>query len=169
MALAPDLRPFQHFFIADPNSNGLLLQWVACGQRHQHNHWLSSNSGDRGANLRAQHSWHLLGSHPLRPRGHHCSLQYRHPHATEISTVLEGKLLAGFIANNLENRLITKTLNKGNVFVFPKGLINFQRNIGHHGAVAIATLNSQNPGVIPLLINAVFGSKHVIPKDILVH
>ncbi|KAF2310756.1 hypothetical protein GH714_016922 [Hevea brasiliensis] len=36
------------------------------------------------------------------------------------------------------NRLITKVVNKGDVFVFPVGLIHFQRNVGYGKAVAIA-------------------------------
>jgi hypothetical protein len=31
--------------------------------------------------------------------------------------------------------------------VFPKGLLHFQLNVGNGPAVAIAALNSQNPGV----------------------
>ncbi|ERN01876.1 hypothetical protein AMTRI_Chr06g175400 [Amborella trichopoda] len=50
---------------------------------------------------------------------------HTHPRGTEIITVLEGTLYVGFVTSNPENRLISKTLNKGDVFVFPEGLIHF--------------------------------------------
>ncbi|RVX18746.1 Germin-like protein subfamily 1 member 13 [Vitis vinifera] len=89
-----------------------------------------------------------------------------HPRASEILTVLEGTLLVGFVTSNPQNRFISKVLNKGDVFVFPIGLIHFQFNIGHTNAVAIAALNSQNPGVITIA-NAVFGSNPPINPDFL--
>ncbi|KAF8402272.1 hypothetical protein HHK36_013224 [Tetracentron sinense] len=92
---------------------------------------------------------------------------HTHPRASEILTVLEGILEVGFVTSNPENRLITKVLQKGDVFVFPANLIHFQRNVGYGNAVAIAALNSQNPGVITIA-NAVFGSKPDISSDILV-
>nr|XP_027088840.1 putative germin-like protein 2-1 [Coffea arabica] len=91
---------------------------------------------------------------------------HTHPRATEILTVLEGTLLVGFVTSNPENRLLTKVLQKGDVFVFPAGLIHFQHNVGYKNAVAIAALSSQNPGVITIG-NAVFGSKPAIGSDIL--
>ncbi|KAK1279525.1 putative germin-like protein 2-1 [Acorus gramineus] len=91
---------------------------------------------------------------------------HMHPRATEILTVLEGTLYVGFVTSNPENRLITKVLQKGDVFVFPQGLIHFQRNAGYGKAVAIAALSSQNPGVITIA-NAVFGSSPPISDDVL--
>ncbi|XP_050369745.1 putative germin-like protein 2-1 [Argentina anserina] len=91
---------------------------------------------------------------------------HTHPRATEILTVLEGTLQVGFVTSNPENRLITKVLQKGDVFVFPVGLVHFQHNVGKVNAVAIAALSSQNPGAITLA-NAVFGSKPAISADIL--
>ncbi|CAI0460414.1 unnamed protein product [Linum tenue] len=79
-----------------------------------------------------------------------------HPRATEI----------GFITSNPDNRLISKILQKGDVYVFPIGLVHFQRNIGHMNAVAISGLSSQNPGV-STIANVVFGSKPDISTDIL--
>ncbi|KAK3026819.1 hypothetical protein RJ639_041891 [Escallonia herrerae] len=92
---------------------------------------------------------------------------HTHPRASEILTVLEGSLEVGFVTSNPENRLISKVLQKGDVFVFPVGLVHFQRNAGQVNAVAIAALSSQNPGVIPIA-NAVFGSNPDISSDILV-
>ncbi|XXG68629.1 hypothetical protein AAC387_Pa06g1674 [Persea americana] len=50
---------------------------------------------------------------------------HSHPRAFKILTILEGSLHAGFANSNPPNRLITKVLNKGDVFVFPVGLIHF--------------------------------------------
>lgn len=91
---------------------------------------------------------------------------HTHPRATEILTVLEGSLEVGFVTSNPGNSLFSKVLKKGDVFVFPEGLVHFQRNVGHNSAVAIAALSSQNPGVITIA-NAVFGSKPDISVDIL--
>ncbi|KAF7822735.1 germin-like protein subfamily 1 member 16 [Senna tora] len=91
---------------------------------------------------------------------------HTHPRATEILVVIEGTLQVGFVTSNPENRLFTKVLNKGDVFVFPIGLIHFQQNMGKTKAVAIASLSSQNPGVITIA-NAVFKSNPPISADIL--
>jgi len=89
-----------------------------------------------------------------------------HPRATEILTVLEGNLSVGFVTSNPENRLISKVLKKGDVFVFPLGLVHFQQNVGHGNVSVIAFLSSPNPGVIPVA-DSVFGSKPPIPDNIL--
>lgn len=91
-----------------------------------------------------------------------------HPRATEIFTVLEGTFYVGFVTSNPENRLISSILQKGDAFVFPVGLIHFERNVGYGNGVAVASLSSQNPGVISIG-NAVFGSKPDISNDILAH
>ncbi|MFS7970918.1 hypothetical protein Hanom_Chr09g00826561 [Helianthus anomalus] len=91
---------------------------------------------------------------------------HTHPRATEVLTVIEGRLLVGFVTSNPENRLITQVLEKGDVFVFPQGLIHFQKNVGNGNALAIAGLSSQNPGVITIA-NAVFGSNPDIEVDVL--
>ncbi|XP_058103608.1 putative germin-like protein 2-1 [Magnolia sinica] len=91
---------------------------------------------------------------------------HTHPRATEILTVLEGTLYVGFVTSNTENRFITKTLHKGDVFVFPVGLIHFQFNIGNTNAIAIVGFSSQNPGTITIA-KAVFGSNPPISDDVL--
>ncbi|KAG6518939.1 putative germin-like protein 2-2 [Zingiber officinale] len=94
---------------------------------------------------------------------------HTHPRATEVLTVIEGELYVGFVTSNLNgggNRLFTKNLRKGDVFVFPQGLIHFQFNRGKTNAIAFAGLSSQNPGVITIA-NAVFGSKPPISDDVL--
>uniref|UniRef100_A0ACD6A8R5 Uncharacterized protein n=1 Tax=Avena sativa TaxID=4498 RepID=A0ACD6A8R5_AVESA len=91
---------------------------------------------------------------------------HTHPRSTEILTVIEGSLLVGFVTSNPENKHFSKVLGKGDVFVFPKGLVHYQFNIGTTDVVAIAALSSQNPGVITIA-NAVFGSTPSIPDGIL--
>ncbi|KAG8383959.1 hypothetical protein BUALT_Bualt04G0068100 [Buddleja alternifolia] len=96
---------------------------------------------------------------------------HTHPRATEILVVVEGTLYVGFVTSNpanpnIKNKLFTKTLYPGDVFVFPEGLIHFQFNTGKTKAVAFAGLSSQNPGVITIA-NAVFGSNPPIPSDVL--
>ncbi|KAK7845665.1 germin-like protein subfamily 1 member 7 [Quercus suber] len=91
---------------------------------------------------------------------------HTHPRGTELLIVLEGTLLVGFVTSDPDNRLFTKTLNQGDVFVFPVGLIHFQFNIRETNAVAISGLSSQNPGVITIA-NAVFGSNPPINPDVL--
>ncbi|KAL7101895.1 hypothetical protein ACP275_08G084300 [Erythranthe tilingii] len=96
---------------------------------------------------------------------------HTHPRATEILVVSEGTLYVGFVTSNpanttLKNKLFTKYLYPGDVFVFPEGLIHFQFNVGKTNAVAFAGLSSQNPGVITIA-NAVFGSDPSINPDVL--
>ncbi|KAK2394633.1 putative germin protein 2-1 [Trifolium repens] len=91
---------------------------------------------------------------------------HTHPRATEIFIVLEGTLEVGFITSNPENRHFRKILQKGDVFVFPIGLIHYQRNIGYGHVVAIAALSSQNPGAITIG-NAVFGATNQIASEVL--
>ncbi|CDY69461.1 hypothetical protein Bca4012_093067 [Brassica carinata] len=92
---------------------------------------------------------------------------HTHPRATEILVVQQGTLLVGFVSSNQDgNRLFAKTLNVGDVFVFPEGLIHFQFNLGRTPAVAIAALSSQNAGVITIA-NTVFGSNPAIDPNVL--
>jgi len=93
---------------------------------------------------------------------------HTHPRATEILYVGHGTLLVGFVTSNGDgNRLFTKTLNEGDVFVFPEGLVHFQANIGKFPAVAFAALSSQNPGVVGIA-STVFGSNPAIDPNVLV-
>ncbi|KAH9728226.1 Germin-like protein subfamily 1 member 18 [Citrus sinensis] len=90
-----------------------------------------------------------------------------HPRASEILLVLEGTLHVGFVTSDqLNNKLIAKVLNKGDAFVFPKGLIHFQFNVGKTNAVAYSALNSQFPGEITIA-DAVFGANPPIYPDFL--
>ncbi|KAL2521142.1 Germin-like protein subfamily 1 member 16 [Forsythia ovata] len=96
---------------------------------------------------------------------------HSHPRASEFLFCVEGTLFVGFVTSNPEdpnvkNKLFTKTLYPGDVFVFPQGLIHFQYNVGKTNAFAFAGLSSQYPGVITIA-NAVFGSDPPINLDVL--
>ncbi|KAL3005518.1 hypothetical protein AAZX31_08G224300 [Glycine max] len=86
---------------------------------------------------------------------------------TPILIVLEGTLYVGFVTSNQgENHLFTKVLNKGDVFVFPIGLIHFQLNVGYDKAVAIPALSSQNAGTTTIA-NALFKANPPISPEVL--
>jgi len=67
-----------------------------------------------------------------------------HQRATEILSVQEGELLVGFV--DTKNKLWSTTLQKGDITVFPRGLLHFQFNTGKKVATAALALDSQNPG-----------------------
>ncbi|XP_078174033.1 germin-like protein 5-1 [Carex rostrata] len=89
---------------------------------------------------------------------------HTHPRATEIVFVMEGTLDVGFITT--ANVLISKTINKGEVFVFPRGLVHFQKNAGYMPASVIAAFNSQLQGTVSIA-NTLFASTPPVADDIL--
>ncbi|XP_027076126.1 germin-like protein subfamily 1 member 7 isoform X1 [Coffea arabica] len=95
---------------------------------------------------------------------------HMHPRATEVIVVLEGTIYAGFVTSNptdnTKNKLFAKILKPGDVFVFPIGLVHFQRNVGETKGMGIVGFNSQNPGVITTG-NAVFGTDPRIAPEVL--
>ncbi|MFS7946014.1 hypothetical protein Hanom_Chr06g00531021 [Helianthus anomalus] len=89
---------------------------------------------------------------------------HTHPRATEIVFVLEGELDVGFITT--ENKLFSKTIKKGEIFTFPRGLIHFQINNGKVPAAALAAFNSQLPGT-QRVANALFASSPTVDDVVL--
>ncbi|KAL6598825.1 hypothetical protein ACP70R_046085 [Stipagrostis hirtigluma subsp. patula] len=89
---------------------------------------------------------------------------HTHPRATEIIFVLEGTLEVGFVTT--ANKLFTKTVTKGEVFVFPRGLVHFQQNRGHGPAAVIAAFNSQLQGT-QAIAPTLFGASPPVPTDVL--
>ena len=87
-----------------------------------------------------------------------------HPRGSELLFVTKGKLYVGFVTSSADgNRLFAKVLNEGDAFVFPIGLIHFQRNIRNAPAGAFSAFGSQRAGVVPIA-NAAFGSvPHIKP------
>ncbi|KAL3833724.1 hypothetical protein ACJIZ3_008460 [Penstemon smallii] len=181
LALASDPSPLQDFCVADP-SGPVLVNGFACKDSKLVTandfsfsglHMAGNTSNPVGSRVTPVNVAQIPGLNTLgismvridfAPWG--INPPHTHPRATEVLTVVEGTLEVGFITSNPENNLITKVLQKGDVFVFPKGLVHFQRNTGYGNTVAIAALSSQNPGVITVA-NAVFGSKPAIANDLL--
>ncbi|CAN6467146.1 unnamed protein product [Victoria cruziana] len=89
---------------------------------------------------------------------------HKHPRATEIAFVLEGTLRVGFITT--ANVLISKTIAEGEVFVFPKGLVHFQQNVGDTPAAAVAAFDSQLPGT-QYIAATLFASSPALPDEVL--
>ncbi|KAF5814262.1 putative germin, rmlC-like cupin domain superfamily, rmlC-like jelly roll [Helianthus annuus] len=181
LAFANEPKPLQDFCVADPNAsvkvNGLVckdpMQVQAEDFFFSGLHLRGNTSNPVGSRVTTVFAAQLPGLNTLgismvridyAPWGQ--NPPHIHPRATEILTVLEGTLQVGFVTSNPDNRFITKVLKKGDVFVFPVGLVHFQHNVGNGYAVAIAALSSQNPGAITIA-NAVFGANPPIPGDIL--
>ncbi|XP_027175104.1 auxin-binding protein ABP20 [Coffea eugenioides] len=71
---------------------------------------------------------------------------HTHPGGSEILVVIQGQLCAGFISS-LENKVYFKTLVKGDVMAFPRGLLHFQFNSGKSPALAFVSFSSPTPGL----------------------
>ncbi|XP_021830392.1 rhicadhesin receptor [Prunus avium] len=89
---------------------------------------------------------------------------HTHPRATEIVYVLEGELDVGFITT--ANKLISKSIKKGEIFVFPKGLVHFQKNNGKVPAAVIAGFNSQLQGTVNIALT-LFAATPDVPDHVL--
>ncbi|XP_047336349.1 putative germin-like protein 2-1 [Impatiens glandulifera] len=181
LVAASDPKPLQDFCVADPTSSGI-VNGVSCkdplfAQASDFSfsglHIPGNTSNSVGSKVTPVGVTQLPGLNTLgislvridyAPWG--INPPHTHPRATEVLIVLEGSLLVGFVTSNPDNRFISKVLYKGDVFVFPIGLVHFQQNVGKVNAVAIAGLSSQNPGVIPIA-NTVFGSNPSIANDVL--
>ncbi|CAK9215539.1 unnamed protein product [Sphagnum troendelagicum] len=71
---------------------------------------------------------------------------HTHPFASETLFVVKGTIYTGFIS--FDNILYAETLQEGDVYIFPKGSLHFQLNVGNGPAVTFNSLNSQNPGFL---------------------
>ncbi|KAJ7973582.1 Germin-like protein subfamily 1 member [Quillaja saponaria] len=183
LASAFDPSPLQDFCVAiNDTKNGVFVNGKFCKDpklANANDFFFSgldkpgNTSNQVGSKVTAVNVLQILGLNTLgislaridfAPKG--LNPPHTHPRGTEFLVVLEGTLYVGFVTSNTDNRLFTKVLNKGDVFVFPIGLIHFQLNVGYGNAIAIAGLSSQNPGVITIA-NAVFGSNPPISPDVL--
>ncbi|KAI3693873.1 hypothetical protein L1987_76828 [Smallanthus sonchifolius] len=81
---------------------------------------------------------------------------HTHPRASELLFVLMGSLQVGFV--DTTNTLFTQTLQQGDIFVFPKGLVHFQYNCdAKNAALALSAFGSARPGTVKVP-SAVFNS-----------
>ncbi|XP_068321686.1 putative germin-like protein 2-1 [Pyrus communis] len=182
IAIASDHSPLQDFCVGDPKSqvvvNGLACKDPKTVEDNDFSfgglHLEGNTSNPIGSSVTPVTVFQLPGLNTLgislvridyAPSG--VNPPHIHPRASEVLTLLEGSLEVGFVTSSPENRHITKVLQKGDVFVFPIGLVHYQRNVGSGNAVAIAALSSQNPGVV-IIASSVFGSTPSIVNDILV-
>uniref|UniRef100_A0A0A8XPL0 Germin-like protein n=1 Tax=Arundo donax TaxID=35708 RepID=A0A0A8XPL0_ARUDO len=85
-----------------------------------------------------------------------------HPEASELLFVLEGTMVAGFISADT-NTVYIKTVRKGELFVFPQGLLHFQYNAGNTTAVGFSAYSSPKPG-LQIVDWALF--KNNLPSDV---
>ncbi|KAK1391039.1 Cupin type-1 domain-containing protein [Heracleum sosnowskyi] len=171
LALASDNNPLQDFCVAEANSPG---GGAICKDPETVNendffttglHKAANTSNSLGSYITRINVARIPGLNTLgvslaradfAPLG--TNAPHIHPRASEIVTVIEGTLQVGFVTSGPEYRHITKVLNRGDVFVFPQGLVHYNQNIGNGSAVAIVGFNSQNPGTVAVA-NAVFGAK----------
>ncbi|CAM8966730.1 unnamed protein product [Rhodiola kirilowii] len=84
------------------------------------------------------------------------NVPHYHPRATEVAYVLEGKIYSGFV--DTQNKVFARVLEKGDVMVFPRGMLHFQMNVGDEPAAIVGMFDSQNPGLMKIP-GAVFGSE----------
>ncbi|KAM7273073.1 hypothetical protein ACFE04_027737 [Oxalis oulophora] len=74
---------------------------------------------------------------------------HTHPRAAELLFVIQGGLQVGFV--DTTNKLFTQTLQVGDIFVFPKGLVHFQFNSdAQEPAMAVSGFGSANAGTVSL-------------------
>ncbi|XP_024536882.1 germin-like protein 1-1 [Selaginella moellendorffii] len=70
-----------------------------------------------------------------------------HPRASETFYLFEGDLMyVGFV--DTDYKLYATYLTCGDLFVFPRGLVHFQLNVGRNPASAFVSFNSQRPGLL---------------------
>jgi len=89
---------------------------------------------------------------------------HTHPRATEVVFVLEGELDVGFITT--ANVLYSAHIVKGDVFVFPKGLVHFQKNNGKYSAAVLSAFNSQLAGT-QSIATTLFAASPEVPDNVL--
>ncbi|KAK4369457.1 hypothetical protein RND71_013249 [Anisodus tanguticus] len=74
---------------------------------------------------------------------------HTHPRAAELLFVVQGSLEVGFV--DTTNKLYTQTLQVGDLFVFPKGLVHYQYNSDwNKSATAVSAFGSANAGTVSL-------------------
>ncbi|KAK9126351.1 hypothetical protein Scep_015197 [Stephania cephalantha] len=72
---------------------------------------------------------------------------HTHPRSAELLLVIEGTLEVGFV--DTTNKLYTQTLQLGDMFIFPKGLVHYQYNADPKNIVtALSAFGSANAGTV---------------------
>ncbi|XP_024519893.1 putative germin-like protein 2-1 [Selaginella moellendorffii] len=176
-----DADPFQDFCVADVNStikvNGFVcLPSAAVTPDHFSSNALAkpgNTSNKLGSAVTTANAARFPGLNTLgvssarvdyAPGG--LNPPHVHPRATELLFLVEGKLYVGFVTTAPDNKLFAKTISAGESFVFPKGLIHFQLNVGDSPAFGLAAFGSQNAGASQVA-KAVFASMPAIEDAVL--
>ncbi|XP_021887525.1 germin-like protein 9-3 [Carica papaya] len=74
---------------------------------------------------------------------------HTHPRSAELLFLVYGTLEVGFV--DTTNKLFTQTLQAGDLFVFPKGLVHYQYNCDETKlALALSAFGSANAGTVSL-------------------
>ncbi|PRQ32477.1 putative germin [Rosa chinensis] len=74
---------------------------------------------------------------------------HTHPRSAELLFLIEGALEVGFV--DTKNNLFTQTLQTGDLFVFPKGLVHYQYNAdSQNPALAISAFGSASAGTVSI-------------------
>ncbi|CAI8592862.1 unnamed protein product [Vicia faba] len=74
---------------------------------------------------------------------------HTHPRSAELLFLAAGSLQVGFV--DTTNKLFTQTLQPGDMFVFPKGLVHFQFNSDtQKPALAFSAFGSANAGTVSI-------------------
>ncbi|KAJ1289004.1 hypothetical protein BS78_02G132800 [Paspalum vaginatum] len=73
-----------------------------------------------------------------------------HPRASELLLVVQGTLSVGLVDAARDGAVHAATLQAGDMFVFPKGMVHFQINNGSDVARAFSAFGSASPGTISL-------------------
>ncbi|KAJ8641550.1 hypothetical protein MRB53_018244 [Persea americana] len=77
---------------------------------------------------------------------------HTHPRSAELLFLIQGELEVGFV--DTANKLYTQTLQTGDLFVFPKGLVHYQYNTNANcSATAISAFGSANAGTVSVPIS----------------
>ncbi|KAJ6765701.1 GERMIN-LIKE PROTEIN SUBFAMILY 3 MEMBER 3 [Salix purpurea] len=74
---------------------------------------------------------------------------HTHPRSAERLLLVDGSLRVGFV--DTTNKLFTQTLQAGDMFVFPKGLVHFHHNAdARNQALTISAFESAGAGTVSL-------------------
>ncbi|KVH90668.1 germin-like protein 9-3 [Cynara cardunculus var. scolymus] len=77
------------------------------------------------------------------------SAPHSRPHATGLFFVLEGRVEVGFV--DTTNKLYTQSLQTGDMFIFPKGLVHYQYNAdSKNPATAVAAFGSASAATVSI-------------------
>lgn len=77
---------------------------------------------------------------------------HSHPRSAELFVLVSGNLQVGFIDTN--NKFYNQTLQAGDLFLFPKGLVHFQWNFDlGNPAIAVSLYGSANAGIVSFPVN----------------